>query len=393
MRATLCIFCLFLCSPGLGADMPYDIVDAARRGDDHAVRKLLEGDAGLAATRDERGYTPLHWAGIRAHWFVFRQLLDAGAPVDAVGGDGGTPLHWACHHDRADMVRLLVDRGADIGIANQWGRTPAARGRAARMPHGGGAPARRRRRSRTPRPRKVGRRCTSPSAPGIRISSSCSSPAEPTRSAKTRAVLARAMPRSHVRSRFRCRWRRWRSSSASTRSSRAAASRSGARATACTSASSHRIGSSRSAATRSSACRSRGASRSGATRAAGSTRWTSPSCAGPFTPAGWSPRSTSDPRSARSCHLASEHGGPYLQWIRSRHGAAYWRFATDWAALLAAERPAYRDVTDPIRDRALPALSRHRRAGSRCTARPRLSIGGGRGVRSLPRSGIALQRR
>jgi hypothetical protein len=109
----------------VGADYSVtDLVGAARRGDPHAVHKLLELDPGAVKATDENGYTALHWAGIRGHWRIFAELLGAGAPVNAVGGDGGTPLHWVCHHDRADVVARLLDAGADLGVHNRWGRTP-----------------------------------------------------------------------------------------------------------------------------------------------------------------------------------------------------------------------------------------------------------------------------
>jgi hypothetical protein len=100
-----------------------DLVDAAKRGDYHAVHRLIDSDVDLNA-RGPMGYTALHWAGIRGHWRIFAELVAAGAPVDAVGSDGGTPLHWTCHHDRPDNVRLLIEAGADIDVRNRWGRTP-----------------------------------------------------------------------------------------------------------------------------------------------------------------------------------------------------------------------------------------------------------------------------
>jgi hypothetical protein len=101
-----------------------DIVAAAKSGDYHAVHKLLELDpeAAIAAT-DARGFTAFHWAGIRAHWRIFDELLAAGASPNAVGADGGTPLHWTCHHDNPVAVEMLIDAGAEIDVANQWGRT------------------------------------------------------------------------------------------------------------------------------------------------------------------------------------------------------------------------------------------------------------------------------
>ncbi len=101
-----------------------DLVGAAKRGDGHAVHRLLADRPDSVREVDGAGYTALHWAAIRGHWRIFCELLEAGAPVNAVGSDGGTPLHWASHHDRPDMVALLLDAGADPGIHNRWGRTP-----------------------------------------------------------------------------------------------------------------------------------------------------------------------------------------------------------------------------------------------------------------------------
>ena len=77
-----------------------------------------------ALEKDELGYTPLDWACTRGHWVIVRHLLDAGAPINSIGGDGGTAMHKACHHGRADMIKLLLDAGGDLSVANQWGRVP-----------------------------------------------------------------------------------------------------------------------------------------------------------------------------------------------------------------------------------------------------------------------------
>lgn len=127
MRLGVCVVLLIVVVPchEIGADyFVTDIVDAAKRGDGHAVHRLLEQNAKLSKATDADGYTALHWAGIRGHWRIFAELVSAGAPVNAVGGDGGTPLHWTCHHDRADMVELLLEAGADVSTQNRWGRTP-----------------------------------------------------------------------------------------------------------------------------------------------------------------------------------------------------------------------------------------------------------------------------
>ncbi len=120
MRYALVLLALAAVPRWAAAD---DVFAAAKRGDLFAVHHYLRKDPENVRATDAAGFTLLHWAGIRGHWEVFAALAEAGAPVDAAGGDGGTPLHWACHHDRPDMVRLLLDRGADVSVRNRWGRT------------------------------------------------------------------------------------------------------------------------------------------------------------------------------------------------------------------------------------------------------------------------------
>jgi hypothetical protein len=57
-----------------------DIVDAAKRGDGHAVHRLIQVDPDRVAARDHDGYTALHWAAIRGHWAIVTELVAAGAP-------------------------------------------------------------------------------------------------------------------------------------------------------------------------------------------------------------------------------------------------------------------------------------------------------------------------
>jgi hypothetical protein len=52
----------------------------------------------------------------------------------------------------------------------------------------------------------------------------------------------------------------------------------------------------------------------------------------------------------RECHIAAELGNQYVQWLSSRHAAAYWRLATDWALFLARSRPHFEDMEDPQED-------------------------------------------
>ena len=118
------IIALFLLSALSWSVAGQDIHEAAGKNDFTRIQAILDKSPEKLNALDSGGYTPLHWAGIRASWQAFEVLLAAGARVDIIGADGGTVLHWTCHHDNAAMVQRLVDAGADIHHANQWGRTP-----------------------------------------------------------------------------------------------------------------------------------------------------------------------------------------------------------------------------------------------------------------------------
>ncbi len=101
------------------------LLEAAQRGDLAAVERELGRDPSLALGSNEVGMTPLHAAANHGHLAVVRTLLDAGAPVDAVMGDGYRPVHNAlmprgrvrpsqeASHAVADA---LIARGAEYTI-------------------------------------------------------------------------------------------------------------------------------------------------------------------------------------------------------------------------------------------------------------------------------------
>lgn len=57
---------------------------------------------------------------------VIRSLIAAGAPVNAVEGDGATALAWAAHRDDVTAAGLLLRAGANPKLANAYGVTPLA---------------------------------------------------------------------------------------------------------------------------------------------------------------------------------------------------------------------------------------------------------------------------
>jgi hypothetical protein len=55
---------------------------------------------------------------------LYKELLDAGAPVDARDNGGGTPLHSAASYGYAPIIELLLARGAEVNAIDRLGRTP-----------------------------------------------------------------------------------------------------------------------------------------------------------------------------------------------------------------------------------------------------------------------------
>ncbi|KAF1795133.1 Ankyrin repeat-containing domain [Phytophthora cactorum] len=76
-----------------------------------------------AATRDG-SWTPLHLAVITEEMDVIKELLAAGAMLDAVDADGQTPLLQACLGGQLQIVRLLLNAGANPAHQNKQAHSP-----------------------------------------------------------------------------------------------------------------------------------------------------------------------------------------------------------------------------------------------------------------------------
>ncbi|ETL93748.1 hypothetical protein F441_08479 [Phytophthora nicotianae CJ01A1] len=76
-----------------------------------------------AATKDG-GWTALHLAVITEEIEVIKELLAAGAMIDAVDADGQTPLLQACLGGQLNIVRLLLNAGANPAHQNKQAHSP-----------------------------------------------------------------------------------------------------------------------------------------------------------------------------------------------------------------------------------------------------------------------------
>ncbi|CDI86295.1 ankyrin repeat-containing protein, conserved, putative [Eimeria praecox] len=83
-------------------------------------RRLLFASAHRLLGRSQA----LHFAASNNKTRLCRQMLAAGAEVEALNIEGATPLHLACVSGALDTVKLLVERGADINAPTLAGETP-----------------------------------------------------------------------------------------------------------------------------------------------------------------------------------------------------------------------------------------------------------------------------
>ena len=123
----------------LGTEGATAFLMAADRADAPMMRVLLDLGAD-AFIRNEELSTPLmaaaglgtaapeEEAGTEGEALIATQmLLDLGADIDAMDGNGDTPMHGAAYGSFPRVVQLLADNGADIRMwkqKNELGRTP-----------------------------------------------------------------------------------------------------------------------------------------------------------------------------------------------------------------------------------------------------------------------------
>jgi ankyrin repeat protein len=73
---------------------------------------------------DSTGQTPLHHAS-RCWWEEgIRDLIQAGANIEAVNHDLSTPLHLASSHRFSQVIQLFIQHNADHAARNRHGATP-----------------------------------------------------------------------------------------------------------------------------------------------------------------------------------------------------------------------------------------------------------------------------
>lgn len=86
---------------------------ATAKSNARLVRYLISHGADLSVpSPGYNGALPIHIATMGKDTDVLNILIEAGASVNSVDGDGRTPLAWAMEVNKAEMVQLLQSKGA-----------------------------------------------------------------------------------------------------------------------------------------------------------------------------------------------------------------------------------------------------------------------------------------
>ena len=122
-RAVLSCAALLLCISGLNlAAGRSDVADAVMRGDQAAIRTLLQQKADVNAPQVD-GATALHWAVYRNNLETLDLLIHAGAKVDVKNRVGISPLYMSSLYGNPEIIRRLLKAGADAGQRGPSGET------------------------------------------------------------------------------------------------------------------------------------------------------------------------------------------------------------------------------------------------------------------------------
>ncbi|KAJ3106168.1 hypothetical protein HDU96_008306 [Phlyctochytrium bullatum] len=113
---------------------PYDLFDAALRGDDVGTRLILAAEKNpLTKLRQQkmmelgdlaRSVTPLHAAAYEGNAVICEILLKFGAEVDARDNYAWTPLSYSAYVGSTEVTRLLLRKGADLESMAESNLTP-----------------------------------------------------------------------------------------------------------------------------------------------------------------------------------------------------------------------------------------------------------------------------
>jgi ankyrin repeat protein len=99
-----------------------ELIEAAQENNLSEVRRLFSVGAEVNA-QFNNGWTALHWASVRGHVQVFKELMEHGADIEATTLSGSTALHWACNNGHLAVVnKLLSPNDSNVVAASILGK-------------------------------------------------------------------------------------------------------------------------------------------------------------------------------------------------------------------------------------------------------------------------------
>ncbi|KAF7446386.1 ankyrin repeat domain containing protein [Pyrenophora tritici-repentis] len=93
--------------------VPFEMQAASYRGHEQVVKMLLDAGADINAQGGNHG-NALQAASLRGHKQVVKMLLDKGVDINAQSGNHGNALQAASEGGHKQVVKMLLDNGADI---------------------------------------------------------------------------------------------------------------------------------------------------------------------------------------------------------------------------------------------------------------------------------------
>lgn len=100
-----------------------DIYEACRKGNIELIKKLAKINPDTINKLNKSGYSPLIIAGYRNQLEAVKVLLELGAQVNAISGDGSV-LTAGCYKSDTELVKILLKHKADVNVRNSAGTTP-----------------------------------------------------------------------------------------------------------------------------------------------------------------------------------------------------------------------------------------------------------------------------
>lgn len=117
------LFLIFAAFGGLGFSQGIEEAMAAVYMKDYEKAQEFI-NSGIDVNEQVRGSYLLNLACYRGHLDTVKLLLDKGADINSVAGDGSTPLIQAGNGDKTgEIVSLLLERGAEVNASDKTGMT------------------------------------------------------------------------------------------------------------------------------------------------------------------------------------------------------------------------------------------------------------------------------